>query len=221
MRIGSRYSGENASTSPPRTLKSSSLFGLRHPLVAACRERFDQCVEVKPVANRDSHNRFVEGGARNRARHQRFSRSHYERRLMPKHREQRRQLRRLRVGGRRQLRHRLHFPRAQQMHPAGGGVGVGRLIEKQRDLAGERSASGAVDVTAMIGRCNRSAISRIISAPAAPRSPMTEIGVRYWRRAALPVRAAASLRLRCKVCDPKYANSPCGDAREDRTCRWR
>ena len=114
------------------------LFSLRHALIAARRERLDQRVEIQLVANRHRDNRFVESGARNRARHQRFGRRDDERRLMPEHREQRRQLRCLRVGRRRQLRHRLHFPRAEQMHPARGGVGVWSFIEKKRDLSGER-----------------------------------------------------------------------------------
>jgi len=102
----------------------SRLFALRHALIAARHERFNQRFEVQPIANRHFNDRFVEDRARNRARHQRFGRRNDQRRLMPKHREQRRQLRRLRVGRWRQLRHRFHFPRADQMHPARGGVGV-------------------------------------------------------------------------------------------------
>ncbi len=114
------------------------LFALRHALIAAPGERFDQRLEIQPIANRNFDDRFVEDGARNRARHQRFGRGKHQRRLMPKHREQRRQLRRLHVGRRRQLRHRFHFPRADQMHPARGGVGVRRLAKKKPDLPRQR-----------------------------------------------------------------------------------
>ncbi len=114
------------------------LFGLRHALIAARRERFDQGLQIQPIANRNPDDRFVEHCARNRARHQRFGRRDDQRRLMPKHREQRRQLRRLRVGRRRQLRHRFYFPRANQVYPARGGVRVRGLIEEKRNLSRQR-----------------------------------------------------------------------------------
>ncbi len=123
---------------PAAHAEVAGLFGLRYALISARRERIDESLEIQPVANRHLDDRFVEDVARNRARHQRFGRRDDQRRLMPQHREQRRQLRRLRVGRRRQLRHRLHFPRAKQMHAARGGVGVGRLAEKKRDLARQR-----------------------------------------------------------------------------------
>ena len=83
------------------------------------------------------------------------------------------------------------------------------------------SASAAVDVIATIGRDSRSRISRIISAPAAPRSPITGNRRSVLAASRASSSPAASLRLRCNFFRSEYANSPCGDAREERTRRRR
>ena len=83
------------------------------------------------------------------------------------------------------------------------------------------SASGAVDAIATIGRVSRSRISRIIRAPAAPRSPITGNRRSVFAASRAWSSPAASLRLLCNFSRFRYAKSPCGDAREDRACRWR